>query len=120
MNDGVFIDIYAKPNETLMEHTENTLKVFKSLKHNYPDIPELCGVPEFWECLFYTLFFHDFGKATVGFQKALFEDNAYWPYRHEILSAAFMKFASFTSDSGLPMAVSSVSISRILWIGLIS
>ena len=90
MNDGVFIDIYAKPNETLMEHTENTLKVFKSLKHNYPDIPELCGVPEFWECLFYTLFFHDFGKATVGFQKALFEDNAYWPYRHEILSAAFI------------------------------
>ena len=49
--------ILAKPNETLMEHTENTLKVFKCIKECYPDVPKICGVPDFWEHLFYILFF---------------------------------------------------------------
>ena len=40
--------ILAKPNETLMEHTENTLKVFICIKEYYPDVPKICGVPEFW------------------------------------------------------------------------
>lgn len=44
--------ILAKPNETLMEHTENTLKVFKCIKECYPDVPKICGVPDFWEHLF--------------------------------------------------------------------
>lgn len=79
----------SKPNETLMEHTESTLKVFKSIKFNYPDIPELCNVPNFWEYLFYTLFFHDFGKAAIGFQDSLNKDNL-WNYRHEILSSCFI------------------------------
>lgn len=80
----------SKPNkETLMEHTENTLKVFKSIKFNYPDIPKLCNVPNFWEYLFYTLFFHDFGKAATGFQNIL-ETDDFWNYRHEILSASFV------------------------------
>lgn len=81
--------ILAKPNESLIEHTENTLKVFKSIKYNYPDIPELCNVSNFWEYLFYTLFFHDFGKAATGFQDALKKDT-YWNYRHEIISACFV------------------------------
>ena len=81
--------ILAKPNETLMEHTENTLKVFKCIKECYPDVPKICGVPDFWEHLFYILFFHDFGKAAVGFQNSL-NSNNYWGYRHEILSACFI------------------------------
>lgn len=81
--------ILAKPNETLMEHTENTLKVFKSIKNAYPEVPELCNVPNFWEYLFYTLFFHDFGKGAMGFQNSL-RNNTYWNYRHEILSASFV------------------------------
>ena len=52
--------ILAKPNETLMEHTENTLKVFKCIKECYPDVPKICGVPDFWEHLFYILFFPRF------------------------------------------------------------
>ena len=60
--------ILAKPDETLLEHTENTLKVFKSIKEYYSDVPDICGVPDFWEHLFYILLFHDFGKAAVGFQ----------------------------------------------------
>ena len=81
--------ILAKPNESLIEHTENTLKVFKSIKESYVNVPEICGVPDFWEHLFYSLFFHDFGKAAVGFQESL-KSNKYWDYRHEILSATFI------------------------------
>lgn len=79
----------SNPNETLMEHTENTLKVFKSIKENYPEIPQLCNFPDFWECLFYTLFFHDFGKGSIGFQQSLKIDS-FWDYRHELLSASFV------------------------------
>lgn len=81
--------ILAKPNETLMEHTENTLKVLKSIKEAYPNVPELCGVVDFWQHLFYALFFHDFGKAAIGFQNSL-SNGEYWKYRHEILSASFI------------------------------
>ncbi|SDA45237.1 CRISPR-associated helicase Cas3' [Methanobrevibacter millerae] len=81
--------ILAKPDETLMEHTENTLKVLSSIKESYGVIPEICGVSDFWEHLFYSLFFHDFGKAATGFQDSLNNDDS-WKYRHEILSASFI------------------------------
>lgn len=80
--------ILAKPNESLLEHTENTLKVFKYIKDFYSNVPEICGVSNFWEHLFFALFFHDFGKATTGFQEAL-KTNKIWGYRHECLSACF-------------------------------
>ncbi|WP_299526188.1 CRISPR-associated helicase Cas3' [uncultured Methanobrevibacter sp.] len=95
--------ILAKPDETLLEHTENTLKVFKSIKEYYSDVPDICGVPDFWEHLFYILFFHDFGKAAVGFQNSL-KSNNFWGYRHEILSACFISslndiFSEFTINA---------------------
>jgi len=77
------------PYETLLEHTENALMVFKSIKDAYPEVPQICGVPDFWEHLFYSLFFHDFGKAASGFQKYL-SGGEKWKYRHEILSAGFV------------------------------
>ena len=89
--------ILAKPDETLLEHTENTLKVFRSIKNNYPNIPTLCDTPNFWEYLFYTLFFHDFGKATTGFQKSL-NSNDFWKYRHEIISASFISCLDDVSE----------------------
>lgn len=82
--------ILAKPDETLIQHTENTIKVLQSIKNTYPNIPDLCDVPDFWEHLFYSLFFHDFGKAAIGFQKSLKESSYRWNYRHEILSASFI------------------------------
>lgn len=92
-------EIFAKPDETLIQHTENTLKVFKSIKDAYPEIPKLCGVNDFWEHLFYSLFFHDFGKAATGFQKSLFEKGSPWGYRHEILSSSFISSLNgFYSD----------------------
>lgn len=83
------MSLLAKPNESLIEHTENTLKVFKSIKESYPEVPEICGVSHFWEHLFYSLFLHDFGKAAVGFQDYL-NGGKPWKYRHEILSASFI------------------------------
>lgn len=83
------MEILAKPNESLMQHTENTLKVFNSIKKAYSEVPEICGVSNFWEHLFYSLFFHDFGKGATGFQDALISSD-YWKYRHEILSASFI------------------------------
>lgn len=82
--------ILAKPDETLLEHTKNTLKVFKSIKNKYENVPKICGIPNFWEHLFYALFFHDFGKAATGFQKSLIDSDYSWNYRHEILSAGFI------------------------------
>lgn len=84
--------LLAKPDETLLEHTENSLKVFKSIKDAYEHVPELCGVEDFWEHLFYSIFFHDFGKGATGFQTMLNEGSqkAPWRYRHEILSAGFV------------------------------
>lgn len=81
--------LLAKPDEGLMEHTENTLKVFKSIKESYPEVPDISGVSNFWEHLFYSLFLHDFGKAAVGFQNYL-KSGKSWKYRHEILSASFI------------------------------
>ncbi|AEG18429.1 CRISPR-associated helicase/endonuclease Cas3 [Methanobacterium paludis] len=91
------MDLLAKPDETILEHTENTLKVFKSIKQAYPNIPELCGVDGFWEHLFYSLFLHDFGKGAIGFQEMLERgsQNAPWKYRHEILSAGFISALSY-------------------------
>lgn len=89
--------LLAKPDETLLEHTENALKVFKSIKEAYPNIPELCGVEDFWEHLFYSIFLHDFGKGATGFQEMLKESSwkAPWKYRHEILSAGFISTLSY-------------------------
>ena len=81
--------ILAKPDESLIQHTENTLKVLKSIKNSYPEVPEICDVPNFWNHLFYSIFFHDFGKAATGFQNQLKCGDS-WHYRHEILSASFI------------------------------
>ena len=83
------MELLAKPNESLIQHTENTLKVFYSIKKAYPNVPQICGVPNFWEHLFYSLFFHDFGKAAYGFQDSL-KNGDFWNYRHEILSTSFI------------------------------
>ena len=79
--------ILAKSDETLLEHTENALKVFKSIKEAYNNIPNMCEVHDFLEHLFYAIFFHDFGKGAIGFQDMLKDTNhkMRWKYRHEIL-----------------------------------
>ncbi|MBT9145789.1 MAG: CRISPR-associated endonuclease/helicase Cas3 [candidate division WS2 bacterium] len=87
----------AKRTETLLEHTENALNVFRSMRRSYTNAPEMCGVEHFWEHLFYSIFLHDFGKGAVGFQN-IFEKGEKWSYRHEILSAGFVSSLDY-SDS---------------------
>lgn len=89
--------LLAKPDETILEHTENALKVFKSIKEAYENVPKLCGVENFWEHLFYSIFFHDFGKGATGFQEMLKDDThkLRWKYRHEMLSAGFVSALNY-------------------------
>lgn len=85
------------PPETLLEHTRNCLSVFKAIKQNYPDVPRLCGVEQFYEHLFYAVVLHDVGKGAVGFQSSL-RNGTRWDYRHEILSAAFIPCLNTIND----------------------
>lgn len=89
--------LLAKPDESLLEHTENALKVFASLKEAYPEIPDLCNVPQFRDNLFYAVFLHDFGKGAKGFQEEL-KTGKRWNYRHEILSAGFVSSLELSED----------------------
>ncbi|NLO29443.1 MAG: CRISPR-associated endonuclease Cas3'', partial [Methanosarcina mazei] len=96
------------PYETLLEHTEKALMVFKSVKNAYPEVPEICGVPDFWEHLFYSIFFHDFGKAASGFQKDISGGDK-WKYRHEILSAGFVSGIEYENQSTEAIAMAIIT-----------
>lgn len=84
-------EILAKssPPQSLREHTNDCLNVFRSVRKLFPHIPELCGVPNFFEHLFYSIYLHDLGKSANGFQSML-RGGDKWTYRHEVLSACFV------------------------------
>ena len=96
----IYLTLLAKPEETLIDHTENSLKVFKSIKDAYPLVPEICNVPDFWEHLFYATFLHDFGKGATGFQN-IFLNKEKWNYRHEMLSAGFISSLNYENNTTL-------------------
>ncbi len=77
------------PQETLLEHTQNCLEVYNSLRERMPFLADVAKNPDFFEHLFYAVALHDFGKAATGFQKQL-TDRKLWNYRHEILSTGFV------------------------------
>ena len=85
-------ELLAKSNlpETLIEHTENCLSVYFSMRETMPFLTEISGEPDFFDHLFYTVALHDFGKAATGFQAQLRSDAERWGYRHEILSVGFV------------------------------
>ena len=80
----------SDPRETLLDHTENCLEVYNSLKEQMPFLADVAKNPDFFDHLFYAVALHDFGKAATGFQKQLTQ-NTRWNYRHEILSAGFVE-----------------------------
>ena len=80
----------SNPPETLVEHTENCLSVYFSMRKTMPFLAEISGEPDFFDHLFYTVALHDFGKAATGFQSQLQSAAERWGYRHEILSAGFL------------------------------
>lgn len=100
--------ILAKPDEPLIEHTENALKVFSSLREGYSEIPSLCGIPQFWDDLFFAVFLHDFGKGASGFQEELKTDKT-WNYRHEILSAGFISAIDLPEKDKMAIALAIIT-----------
>ncbi len=74
--------------ETLAQHTWDVLEKLEALRCLRPTLADLSGVPELWHCLFWTCFFHDFGKVARGFQARL-KGGEPWQQRHEVLSLAF-------------------------------
>ena len=80
----------SNPPETLVEHTENCLAVYFSMRETMPFLAEISGERDFFDHLFYTVALHDFGKAATGFQAQLRSAAGRWGYRHEILSAGFV------------------------------
>ncbi|MCX7884911.1 MAG: CRISPR-associated helicase Cas3' [Caloramator sp.] len=80
-------DIWAKDTgETLMEHTQKALKVFTHIKEIYNVAQDLAGDNKLFEKLFISIFLHDIGKISKGFQNEL-RRGGRWDFRHEILSS---------------------------------
>lgn len=80
-------NMIAKSNgEKFLTHVDGVLSVFKSIREAYPDLPAIVGVQDFFEHLFFALFFHDVGKLGISFQ----ENMNQYGYRHEIISTSVM------------------------------
>ncbi len=95
-------DIWAKSpplarerGEPLAEHTWRVLTRLRDYARERPWLPALTGVPNLWAILFWSSFFHDWGKAAAGFQEML-RGGAQWSHRHEVLSLAFLPWLSGT------------------------
>lgn len=85
------IEVYAKSDkQTLIEHTNDLLKVYENIKNFYPEVVLISQNSHFWEYLFWAIYLHDFGKIASGFQRSLFDKEFNWKYRHEILSSSFV------------------------------
>lgn len=89
-------DIWAKSSsstgengESLASHTFGALTQLAAMIKLRPQLPEQIGVSRLWHCLFWAMWLHDFGKAASGFQATL-KSGKPWPFRHEILSLAFL------------------------------
>lgn len=78
--------------QSLVEHTWQVLCRLADLIHLRPNLPSLIGQPHLWQILFWSAFLHDFGKAAKGFQQVLHGKARRWPYRHEVLSLAFVEW----------------------------
>ncbi len=91
-------NIFAKPDESLKEHTEKALKIFKSFREIYQNAPAYAGDPLFFQKLFWAVFLHDFGKGATGFQEQLKPKGKRWGYRHELLSTHFVNLLPYNDN----------------------
>lgn len=100
----------GKP-ETLAQHTWYVMKRLSEFIRLRPTLPGELGQPRLWHILFWAAFLHDFGKAAAGFQARLRPNGAKWPYRHEVLSLAFLDWiaADFSADEQVWVAAAIVS-----------
>ena len=94
--------------ETLLEHTENCLAVYDSLRERMPFLTDVAKNPDFFEHLFYAVALHDFGKAATGFQQQL-TGGTRWNYRHEILSTGFVVTLQLPQEARQAIALAILS-----------
>ncbi len=97
--------IYAKTDETLIEHTNHCLSVWDCLKETYyPLFPD----SEMWQKSFLTVLFHDIGKIVESFQNmiiARIEGCGYnydLNFRHELFSGIVL--ANLLNKDLVPLA----------------
>ncbi len=85
--------VLAKSDRTtLMEHIQDCLGVFSQLREVLPLLPKVTSLDNFWGLLFYAIYFHDWGKCHIEFQKVLkgIKPNYWNNQRHEIYSIPFI------------------------------
>ncbi len=89
----------GKRPESLARHTWDVLQRLAEFIALRPNLPQALAMPRLWQALFWAAFLHDFGKAASGFQARL-RGGDKWPYRHEVLSLAFVDWvaADFTTE----------------------
>ncbi len=97
---GLNESILAKSDgTTLQEHIADCLLVFEQVRQALPVLPEISGLDNFWELLFWAVFFHDFGKMHSEFQKELRGQKNYWQQqRHEVYSVAFVEKLNLSEE----------------------
>lgn len=96
----------AKP-ESLTNHTLKVLEKTSELINLRPFIPTVLSFPDFWNCLFWTMYFHDFGKSASGFQKML-RGGKPWGHRHEVFSVAFLDWIQGFSEEEYQLIASAI------------
>lgn len=84
----------SEPQETVMQHTDEVVKVWQALRARYAadlDLPD-----EFWQQGYWSALFHDFGKICGNFQDMIHKKPGWLDrtVRHEFLSGMFLVLAN--------------------------
>jgi len=95
----------SNPPESLVEHINNILAVWKALKAIYQN--QLDVDEDFWEKSFMSVLFHDFGKIALNFQNVIHNrtynfDNYIW---HELLSGMFLLYTDIEAYKKQPLSL---------------
>ncbi len=78
--------------ESLVAHTSRVLSNLGALMERTPNLHVSCGMPRLWIRAGIALAVHDLGKCCNGFQAMLRKDGKKFPFRHEVISAAFLPY----------------------------
>ncbi len=76
------------PDETIIQHTENVISIWKGLKERYHN--KMSVSEAFWYRSFLSVLFHDAGKIINNFQDMLTTNNYRENIRHEFISGMFL------------------------------